>query len=293
MTDLTICTRNLVKDFGHFKLGPMDMNVPTGAIYGLIGLNGAGKSTTIDLLMGMGRPDEGEIRIFGMSHWDSEVEIKSRIGYVSPEISYNAWGRVNRLIRFLKKFYPGWDDAYCSDLLKRLGIGEYDKIPSLSFGSKVKLNLITALSHHPQLLLLDEPAIGVDAVAKKEIYSELLSAVQDPERTVLIASNTLSEVERFCDHFGMIHNGNLYVEGPTSEIVESYQMVDFDYQNAEIHPPRTQGIFVQEHQNGRWRALVDMRGDGMEWLKDHGAENFSKTPVNLEEMFVSVARKKI
>ena len=291
MNDLAICIRNIIKDFGHFRLGPLNMNVPPGAIYGLIGLNGAGKSTTIDLIMGMGRPDEGSIEVFGMTHKDSEVKIKERIGYVSPELSYNAWGKVNRLIRFLKKFYSDWDDEYCRKLLDRLSIGEYDKIPSLSFGSKVKLNLIMALSHHPQLLLLDEPAIGVDAVAKKEIYTELLSAVQDPERTVLIASNTLSEVERFCDHFGMIHNGDLLVEGPTADIVESYRIVDFDFQQGGIHPPKTQGIFVQEFKDGRCRALVNMKGDGMEWLKNHGADNFTETPVDLEELFVSLAKR--
>jgi len=125
MNGSAITIRGLAKTFEQFELGPLDMTVPKGAIYGFIGPNGAGKTTTIDLTMGMGREDGGDIHIFGLDSRENEAEVKKRIGYVSPDLSYNAWRRVKRLVHFVRKFYPDWDNAYCERLLTRLGLRYY------------------------------------------------------------------------------------------------------------------------------------------------------------------------
>ncbi len=196
--------RGLEKTFPGFHLGPLDLNVPKGAIYGLIGANGAGKTTTIDLIMGMGAKEAGEIAVFGFDHIRDEVEMKKRTGYVSPDLNFNAWGTVRRLIGFIRAFYADWDDDYCTELLDRLKIGWTDKIATLSYGSRTKLALIVALAHRPALLLLDEPTAGLDAISKKDLFTELLDAVQDEERTVLISSHNLDDLQRFTDHIGII-----------------------------------------------------------------------------------------
>jgi len=290
MTHQAIEIRGLVKDFGNFKLGPVDLNVPKGAIYGLIGPNGAGKTTTIDLIMNMGHEDAGAIRVFGMDHRKKEESVKSRIGYVSPDLSFVAWGKISRLVYFVRKFYPDWDDDYCVQLMQKLGLAWEDKIRTMSFGTKVKLNLVIALSHRPDLLLLDEPTMGVDAVAKKEIFTELLSAVQQEDRSVVFTSHILTDIERFCDHFGIIHNGKLLIEGPTADLVESYGMIDFIYDDGAT-PPREKGIYVQEQRDNQWRALVDVKGEGVAWLKDKGAREISLSPVTLEELFIALVRE--
>ena len=291
MNASAIVIRKLEKLFGRFKLGPLNLTVPQGAIYGLIGPNAAGKTTTIDLILGLGREDGGSIRIFGLDHRDQEVEIKRRVGYVSPDVSYNAWKKVKRLIHFIRQFYPNWDDAYCKHLLESLDVGWDDKISTMSFGSRVKLGLVVALSHHPDLLLLDEPTIGVDAVSKKQIFSELLNAVQDESRTVLISSHGLTDIERFADHIGMIKNGQLLLEGPTVEIVESYRMVDFVYGDGS-KPPRIPGAYLQERSGNRWRALVDLRINDEERLTRNGAREVKTTGVTLEELFVALTLAK-
>ena len=210
--------RGLEKHFSRFNLGPLDLAVPQGAVYGLIGPNGAGKTTTLDLILGLGREDAGSIKVLGLDHRRDEVAMKQQVGYASPEVLFNAWGRVHKLVRFVRGFYPSWDHAYCGRLLDSLHIGMDERIAALSFGSRVKLGLILALAWHPKILILDEPTAGLDAVSKQQIFSELLRAVQDEERTVLISSHSLSDLERFADHIGMIKNGKLLLEGPTSEV---------------------------------------------------------------------------
>ncbi len=280
--------RGLKKSFGRFQLGPLDLTVPQGAIYGLIGPNAAGKTTTLDLIMGMGGADAGSITVLGLDHRRDEVAMKRQVGYASPDVNYQAWGKVWKLIRFVRGFYPSWDESYCGQLLKNLQVNADDSIAALSFGTRIKLGLVLALSWRPKVLILDEPTAGLDAVSKKQIFSELLAALQDEERTVIISSHGLSDLERFADNIGMIKNGQLLVEGPTSELMERFQLVDFVTENGAVFaPPR--GFFVQKHEGGRWQALVDTRSNSLENLAAGGARQISTTPVTLEDVFVALA----
>ncbi len=290
MTANAIEIRNLEKSFKCFKLGPIDLTVPKGAIYGLIGPNAAGKTTTIDLIMNMGRKDNGSIQVFDLDNDKNEAAIKARIGYVSPDLSFGAWKKVKRLIHFIRPYYPSWDQDYCVELMEKMNIGWNDKIGTMSFGSKVKLAVILALSHKPDLLLLDEPVIGVDAVSKKQIFTELLAAVQNEERTVLISSHGLTDIERFTDHIGMIKNGKMLLEGPTSDIVERFCMIDCIYDNGLLE--QTNGVYPQEHSNNRWRALIDLQSDAQSRLKSMGAREISESPVTLEELFIALTLAK-
>jgi len=109
--------RYLIKNYLRFSLGPIDLNVPQGSIYGLIGPNGAGKTTALDLIFGMGHNDAGTIKVLGLDHQRQAVEIKRQAAYVSPELNFGLWGKVGRAIRFVRGFYPDWDDAYCARLM--------------------------------------------------------------------------------------------------------------------------------------------------------------------------------
>ena len=282
--------RGLEKHFSRFNLGPLDLTVPQGAVYGLIGPNGAGKTTTLDLILGLGLEDAGSIKVLGLDHRRDEVAMKQQVGYASPEVLFNAWGRVNKLIRFVRGFYPSWDDAYCGRLLDSLHIGLDERIAALSFGSRVKLGLILALAWHPKILILDEPTAGLDAVSKQQIFSELLRAVQDEERTVLISSHSLSDLERFADHIGMIKNGKLLLEGPTSEVVARFQLVDFVTDDERDFAPAP-GIFVRRHESNRWQAVVDTRQNPLETIGARGARQISTSPITLEEVVVALSRE--
>jgi ABC-2 type transport system ATP-binding protein len=289
MNQSAIKIRGLRKNFSQFSLGPLEMTVPAGGIYGFIGPNGSGKTTTIDLILGMGRKDAGDVQVLGLDHCDQEVEIKRNIGYVSPELNFHAWGIVGQAIQFARGFYPKWDQTYCEKLLHSFGLAVGEKILTLSFGSKIKLALIIALSHRPCLLILDEPTVGLDALSKQEVFAELLAAVEDGERTVLISSHSLTDVERFADSIGMIKNGLMLLEGTTTEVVDRFRMVDFINTNGlTTQPPR--GLYLLAQEKERHRALVDTKLGVLDWIKNHGAGEISVLPVTLEEVFLALAK---
>lgn len=290
MEQAVIEIRGLEKRFPGFQLGPLDLTVPQGAMYGYIGPNGSGKTTTIDLIMGLGAKNDGSIRVFGMDHLAEEVAVKRRIGYVSPDLDFKSWGTVKRLINFYRSFYPDWDDAYCTDLLTRLKIGWKEKIQALSFGARIKLGLVLALSHRPDLLLLDEPLIGLDAVSKQDIFTELLGAVQDEARTVFISSHNLDDIERFTDHIGILKNGQLLLEGPTPELIERFRMVHCSVANGAT-PDGIDGVYVQRREGEHWRLLADMRKVPLAQLEARGFHDIAAAPVSLEELFVALAKE--
>lgn len=282
--------RGLVKKFPAFQLGPLDLTVPRGAIYGLIGPNGAGKTTAIDLIFGMGRNDAGEIRVLGHNHRREEVAVKQRAAYVSPDLNFQVWGKVGKAIRFVRGFYPGWDDAYCASLMRLFQLDDDEKIATLSFGARTKLSLLLALARRPEVLILDEPTTGLDAVSKQQVFGELLKAVEDGEHSVLISSHGLSDIERFADHVGMIKNGQLRLEGRTDEIVDRFRFAEF-FSAAGAEIQNRPGLIILKRDAGRWHALIDQASDAAQWLNARGVQDLSLTRVTLEDLFVALAKE--
>ncbi len=279
----------LEKHYPRFALGPLDLTVPSGAIYGLIGPNGAGKTTIIDQIFGMGAPDAGTIRVCGFDHDRDEVAVKQRAAYVGPDLSYVVWGKVGKAIRFVKGFRPTWDDDYCDRLMQSLGIGAQDSIATLSFGGRTKLALLLALAWRPQVLILDEPTTGLDAHSKKAVFAELLAIVRDEARTVLISSHQLSDLERFADRVGVLHKGRLLVEGATAELVERHVQTEFESEDSAFFD-RVPGLTVQEREGSRWRAVLDTLTCPLAALTSRGARSVQTQPLTLEELFLALTK---
>ncbi|MDR3710949.1 MAG: ABC transporter ATP-binding protein [Capsulimonadaceae bacterium] len=283
-----ITISGLTKKYPSFTLGPLDLTVPRGAIYGLIGPNGAGKTTTIDLIFGMGKNDGGVIRVFDFDHQRDAVELKKRAAYVSPELNFQVWGKVGRAVRFVRGFFPEWDDEYCAELMKAFHIDANDKISTLSFGAKTKLSLLLALSRRPEVLILDEPTTGLDAVSKQQVFAELLKAVETGERTVLISSHGLSDLERFADHVGMIKNGKLLLEGRMDEIVDRFRLVEF-FIDGDL--PGRDGLIVLKQTGDRWHAVLDQNAGVEAWLQARGAQQLTLTRMTLEDLFIALVKE--
>ncbi|MFT5467429.1 MAG: ABC-2 type transport system ATP-binding protein [Verrucomicrobiales bacterium] len=283
--------RGLKKHYPDFDLGPLDLTVPQGSIYGFVGPNAAGKTTTIDLMFGMGRADAGSIQICGLDQSTDEVAIKRRAAYVGPELEYTSWGNVGAAIRFVRGFYPdSWDGKYCQELLGHFNLDAEQKIATLSFGSRTRLAILLALSRRPDVLVLDEPTTGLDAIAKQELFQQLLALVQDSEHTILISSHNLADVERFADQLGIINDGVMLHEGPTSEIVERYCLVDFTLINGgDFAPPA--GLTLIKRDGDRIRVLADQQSNGIETLRSIGVDGLHESPVTLEDLFVSLLKK--
>jgi ABC-2 type transport system ATP-binding protein len=175
-------------------------------------------------------------------------------------------------------------------LLRSLHVGKHERIMSLSFGARIKLSLILALSWRPRLLILDEPTVGLDAISKQEVFGELLSAVGDGERSVLISSHGLTDLERFADHIGMIKHGKMLFEGSTADMIERHRIVDFVADRGHSIAERP-GVFVQAKQANRWRVLLDLKLASLDWLREAGATQITEAPVTLEELFVAIGRE--
>jgi ABC-2 type transport system ATP-binding protein len=281
--------RGLRKSFPRFTLGPIDITVPTGVIYGFVGPNGAGKTTTIDLIFGMGAKTAGSITVFGVDHLRDEVAVKRQVGYVSPDLDFRPWRRVHQAIRFVRGFYPTWDQAYCDHLLHVFHLTADQVVHEFSFGARIKLALTLALSWRPKLLVLDEPTVGLDAISRQQVFAELLAAVRDEERTVFISSHGITDLERCADHVGMIKDGRMLFEGATAEVVERYRMVDF-ITDGNVELADAPGLFVQKRENDRWRVLLDRHSAAIEWAQRHGARRVADAPVSLEELFVALGK---
>ena len=279
----------LEKRHPGFTLGPLDLTVPSGTIYGLIGPNGAGKTTLIDTVFGMGQPDAGTIRVCGFDHDREEVAMKERAGYAGPELNFLAWGKVGKAIRFIRGFRPGWDEAYAAQLMKQFGLAMDDRIASLSFGSRTKLALLTALAWRPQALVLDEPTTGLDAHSKKTIFAELLAIVRDEGRAVFISSHQISDLERFSDRLAILHRGRLVAEGATGELVERHLQAEFTA-DAGHGVGSVPGLIIQEHDGTRWLGVLDLAVSSIEALASRGAREIQTQPLALEELFLALTK---
>ncbi len=289
MPQAAIEIRGLTKRFKRFALGPLDLSVPEGSIYGFIGPNGAGKTTTIDLIFGMGAKDAGSISVLGLDHLRDEVAMKQQIGYASPDLLFQRLTKVGRIVRFVKAFYPSWDDTYCERLLTTFDLRMDDRIQALSLGARSKLSLLLALAPRPRLLILDEPTVGLDAISKQQVFAELLSVVRDEGRTVFISSHNLTDLERFADYVGMIRDGRLLFEGPTADVVDRFRVVDFTAPTSTDLVLRP-GMVLQERAGNRCRVLLDSRLAPVDALSQLGAQQISESPVSLEDLFVALGR---
>lgn len=277
MNEPAIVVQELRKSVGSsFCLGPLSLSIPTGVVCALIGPNGAGKTTLMNLLMGTGPADGGCARVFGHDVTTDPVEVKRLAALVSPEISYRAWGTVGRAIDFVSGFYPDWDRKRCADLLGQMGLRRSERVDGLSFGGRVKLSLILALARNARLLLLDEPSVGLDPLARRQLYAELFDFIRDERRTVVISSHQLAELERCADHVVVVNDGQLVASGATPDLLSRYTELDVLLRNGQ-----------------RARLLWDQAQ--MQAARPAGNEVqqiIGERPLTLEELLVALVKSK-
>jgi ABC-2 type transport system ATP-binding protein len=287
MKEPAIVIQQLRKTVGaSFSLGPVSLVVPRGTVCALVGPNGAGKTTLLNLLMGVSPCGSGRASVLGHDIETAAVAIKRQTAFVSPEISYRAWGTVGRAIDFVSGFYPDWDPQRCEHLLARLGLRRNDRIDALSFGGRVKLSLLLALSRNAQVLLLDEPSIGLDPLARQVLFAELLRFMQSEARTIVISSHQLTELERFADHVAVMNQGQIVVSGATPDLLERY--VELDVLLRQECAPDFAGVHLLARDGNRARLLWDRTASAS--IASSGVEVIAERALTLEELFVALIR---
>lgn len=216
---------NLSKQFRGFSLGPVSLTIKQGYITGLIGQNGAGKSTTLRILLQLLRPDSGNVRIFGLDPAQHEVEIKERIGFVLDENHFYEHITAEEMKRIIAPFYANWNESLFREYAQRFELPLHRKIKQYSKGMKMKLSLAIALSHGAKLLIMDEPTSGLDPVVRREVMDLLQEYIQDEENTVIFSTHITTDLESIADYIAFLHKGRLVFCDTVEEITERYSIV--------------------------------------------------------------------
>ncbi len=213
---------HLTKDYGAFKLDDVSLTVPGGTIMGLIGENGAGKSTTIKCILNLIRRDEGTISVFGMDNLQQEREVKEQTGVVLDEVLFHDMLRPRQVGKILSGLYPNWDEALFTHYLEKFGLTGKKTVKEFSRGMKMKLAIAAAFAAKPRLLILDEATSGLDPVVRDEILDEFLAFIQDEDHAILISSHITSDLEKVADYITYLHNGRVAVSGAKDELLDTY-----------------------------------------------------------------------
>ncbi|MBS5191312.1 MAG: ABC transporter ATP-binding protein [Eubacterium ramulus] len=217
-----ITMKNVRKTYGTFQMD-LSMEIPSGQITGLVGKNGAGKSTAIKLILGLTEAESGEISVFGKNIHQLSMTEKAQIGASLADSGFSTYLNIVDVQKILSKMYPDFDSAYFEKGCRELRLPEKKRIREYSTGMKAKLRVLTALSHHAKLLIMDEPTAGLDVEARNHILDMLRTYMaEDEERSILITSHIASDLEHLCDDIYLIHDGMLILHEETDVILEQY-----------------------------------------------------------------------
>lgn len=269
--------RNLTKTYPGFELNNLNLTLPSGCIMGLVGENGAGKSTTIKLILGMGKADSGEMTVLGrpMSN-----DVKQDIGVVLDEAGYPAAMNARQIGKVMKSAYRNWDpDAYAY-YLEKLAVPAGKPFKDFSRGMKMKLSIAVALSHGAKLLILDEATSGLDPVVRDELLDVFNEYTRDSGNAVLISSHIVSDLEKICDYIAFLHKGKLMLCQEKDVLKEQYLFVHATAEEID----RFDHADVIGRKDGRFGTEAIVRREAVR-------PGMQVSPVSIEELFVFMAKE--
>jgi ABC-2 type transport system ATP-binding protein len=280
--------KNLRKNYKDFTLEDLSFSLPEGNILGIIGPNGAGKTTTIKLIMNMIRSDGGDIRIFGLSYPRDEKRIKNRIGYVGEEQAFYSNKTVAWLGDYISSFYERWDTNMFQRLVTEFGISRTKKAGELSKGQRVKFALSLALSHNPDLAILDEPTAGLDPIVRRDVLKNLKQFTEEGKKSAIIASHITDDIARTADTILYIIGGKAALIGSKDDLLAEWKWIHF--KKGALPESLTGSLYkVKDHMFGSegltdsFLSIRESLEDGME-KKDIKVENAS-----LDDILIALA----
>ena len=220
-----IALKGVRKHYDEFALHDIDLELPTGQVMGLVGANGAGKSTLLRMLMGLVRADGGEVEVLGQRLPQAQVAVKRDIGYASDDMRLYRGQTLRWHMDFIRGIYPGWDEDYAQDLLKRFDLKPQQRLGGFSHGQRVKALLLLIFARHPRLLLLDEPTTGLDPVARGEVLDALADVLRDEERSILFSSHNTADIEQIADSITFLHRGGIVASRDKESFLDGWRRI--------------------------------------------------------------------
>ena len=282
--DYVIETRALSKRYGRkLALDNLDLRIPRGRIHAIVGANGAGKSTLFRILMGFMPPTAGEARILGKDSQSLTPQDRSRIGFVNEEHTLANWMRVSQVSAMQKHQYPRWNQQAYDSVIGHYHVLPEQKVGQLSRGERAGFNLALALAQGPELLVLDEPTLGLDVVAKRAFLESLLYSNAAEDCTVIYCSHQMEEIERVADNLIILERGQLKNMSAPEEFTArvSHWVADVPFKGPELHT--VPGLLEVQRLDGLHHYLVLDQDDGFEqFLRASGARNVQSMPVSLD-----------
>lgn len=209
---------------GADVLNGVTFSIGAGRVVGLVGKNGAGKTTLLRVAMGMLEAQQGAVRLFGLDPRRDPLEVKRRIGFVSEDQILPPFLKVEQVLDLHRSLFPTWDDSITRDLIDRFGIPAQTKIKALSKGQARQVALLCAVAHKPELLLLDEPAAGLDPASRRDFLETSIQLLNETGSTILFSSHYMSDVERLADRIVMLHEGRVLIDSELDELREHYSL---------------------------------------------------------------------
>jgi len=216
---------DLVVRRGSFRLEIPSWTVEPGQVVGVVGPNGAGKTTLLESVAGLRPVGSGRVSVFGMEPWKEPTRVRTALGFMSDDMPVFAL-RVDALLRMVSGYYPSWDPLLVVKLLARFDVDPTRKVHELSRGQGTRLRLLLAMALRPRLLVLDEPAGGLDLSGRRALLDVVLDVVRDSERSVIVSSHQLGDVERIADRLLVLSHGRVVRQGSCSELIEEGQTLE-------------------------------------------------------------------
>jgi ABC-2 type transport system ATP-binding protein len=233
----SIKIKNLTKRYKTFTLDNISLSIPKGFIMGFIGENGAGKTTTIKTMLNISKRDEGEVTILGQDLDLHEIEIKSKIGYVSGNMFYPK-KTIKEVTKYYQRFYQEWDEDLYNSYLVKFNLDPNKKIDELSKGMQLKYLITLALSHHAELLILDEPTSGLDPVARDNLLELFQTIIENEETTIFFSTHITSDLEKCADYVTFIKDGKIVESSSKDDLIDNYRFVSGTETELEKISPR-------------------------------------------------------
>ena len=272
--------KNLTKSYPGFTLDNLNLTLPSGCIMGLIGENGAGKSTTIKLILDMIHKDSGSIIILGKDNTDSIEFTKEDIGVVMDEVGIPECLTVKQVGNVMKNTFRNWDDTEYARLVQKLALPDKKQFKEFSRGMKMKLGIAIALSHNAKLLILDEATSGLDPVVRDEVVEMFSDFTRDENHSILISSHIVSDLEKLCDYVAFLHKGKLLLCEEKDQLLAEYGLIHCTCEELRNLP--AEAIKYKKENPYGIEAMV---------LRSAVPANVNVSPISIEELFVFMVKE--
>lgn len=289
--DNVIETSGLTRYFGSRKaVDSLTMVVPRGCVFAFLGRNGSGKTTTIRMLLGLSTPTRGSSRLFGHDSQHLPPEVRARVGYISESHSLVDWMTVRQNGTYQSQFYPRWNERIFQSIVDHFRLDARAKAANLSRGERAGLSLAITLAPEPELLILDDPALGLDPVARRSLLESMIYVTRGSDRTILFSSHLLDDVERVADYLGILDRSVLRASCSVETFRASVRQFVLHYSSGALPPatlPELRGLLNARRVAGELRLTIAKPDDATQTvLRSLGAESVEERPIGFADAMV-------